>query len=93
MKTLYKSIVAVSIAAFFSACSVTGFNGLTDNSVGDSIGESSYNIWLGLIITNKGDASIKSAAENGGITKIATVDQKIRVGLFKRTYTTRVSGE
>jgi hypothetical protein len=38
------------------------------------------------------DMSIKKAAENGKITEVGTVDQSIRVGLFKSTYKTIVTG-
>jgi hypothetical protein len=44
-------------------------------------------------ILDGGDASIRSAAENGGITKISTVDQKVESSLFITTYSTVVTGE
>lgn len=93
MKKIYRILTVLAVVVVASACSVTGYNGLTDNAIGNKIGKSSYNVWLGVFITNGGDASIKSAAENGDITKVATVDQTIRMGLFKSTFTTRVTGE
>lgn len=39
------------------------------------------------------DVSAATAAKNGGITKIATVDRGVKGGLFSKTYFTVVTGE
>jgi len=65
---------------------------VTDNPVGSKVGESSYRLnLLGFPSTKDADRSIATAAKNGGITKIATVDFKYDVQA--RSYTTIVTGE
>mgnify|MGYP006084597599 FL=1 len=94
MKNIIKNIVVgISIVALTS-CSVSGPLFVTDNAGGDSAktGEASYKVIFGFRPMNA-DASIATAAENGGITKVSTVDVKITGGLFKTTYTTVVTGE
>lgn len=58
-------------------------------------GEVSQVIWLGFIRPMDLDLSLKAAAENGGITKIATADFTVEQKLLglKMIYTTKVSGE
>ena len=46
-----------------------------------------------LFLVETGDASIDTAARNGGITKISTVDVKTKVGIFTTKVTTVVTGE
>jgi len=76
----------------FTACSISGPLFITDNPDGGKVGKSSYRVILGIALDG-GDASIRSAAENGGITKISTVDQKIEAGLFVTRIVTVVTGE
>ena len=100
-------LAAVLACAFLvSACAVgagspvtgvaintgTGPMDATSNIVGPKTGEASATSILGLF--GFGDASIKKAAENGGIRKISTVDQKSMniLGIFA-TSTTIVTGE
>jgi predicted small lipoprotein YifL len=91
--TILKSILAVSILALTS-CSVSGPLFITDNEGGpdSKTGEASFKVILGFMPMNA-DASIATAAKNGGITKVATVDQKITGGFFTSTYTTVVTGK
>lgn len=92
MKNL-RNIVAVSVIALLASCSVAGPLMVTDNDVSTKRGEASYNVWIFGIRPIHVDASIRTAAKNGGITKVATVDFKVKGGLFKKTYTTTVTGE
>ena len=46
-----------------------------------------------LFLVETGDASIDTAARNGGITKISTVDVKTKVGIFTTKVITVVTGE
>ena len=71
-KALFTGLFIMSI----TACSVSGPLFVTDNQDGGKVGKSSYRVLFGFALDG-GDASIKKAAENGGITKISTVDQKI----------------
>ncbi|HBN03444.1 MAG TPA: hypothetical protein DD396_05310 [Bacteroidetes bacterium] len=75
-----------------TACSVSGPLFVTDNQDGGKVGKSSYRVLFGFALDG-GDASIKKAAENGGITKISTVDQKIESGLIISRVVTVVTGE
>lgn len=63
------------------------------NEVGSKTGEASCGAFLGLFAA--GDASVKEAARNGGISKIMTVDQNVKsflCGLWWEM-TTIVTGE
>jgi hypothetical protein len=91
MKNLYKLLV-IAIVFVMTSCSVSGPLLVTDNTYVKK-GEASYSVILGFIRPMDADISIKKAAENGGITKVATVDMKIQAKLFKTTYTTIVTGE
>jgi predicted small lipoprotein YifL len=94
MKSIIKIILAGSLLLSLGSCSVSGPLFITDNPGGKSnkTGEASYKVTLGFMPFNA-DASIETAAKNGNITKVATVDTKITGGLFSTTYTTVVTGE
>ena len=92
MKKL-RIILAVAAITLLASCSVSGPLMITDNDVSTKRGEASYNVWIFGIRPIHADASIRTAAKNGGITKVATVDAKVRAGFLKSTYTTIVTGE
>lgn len=81
------------VALLVSSCSLTLPVNATSNPVGSKVGTSVATGYLGLIFLDQ-DASIKTAAKNGGITKISTVDIKQK-NLFNLivTYETIVTGE
>ena len=58
-----------------SSCSFVFSDDATSNTVGSKVGTAKATGYLGLIFLDQ-DASIKSAAKNGGISKISTVDIK-----------------
>ena len=91
MKRIHQTLIAVLFVLSLASCSVSGPLFVTDNP-GEKVGKSSYRMIFGFILDG-GDASIRSAAENGGITKISTVDQKVESSLFITTYSTVVTGE
>jgi hypothetical protein len=92
MKRIKTLLGMALLTATFSSCAV-GYPVLTtDNNIGSKVGESSYDIIFG-IVTKGGDASIKKAAQNGDITKIATVDLVVESKLIKTTVKTIVTGE
>ena len=63
----------------------------TQNQMGSKRGEATAVSILGLVAV--GDAGISAAAENGGITKVATVDQEgMHVLGFYAQSTTIVTG-
>ncbi|MBL7974779.1 MAG: TRL-like family protein [Candidatus Kapabacteria bacterium] len=94
MKRYIQMFAAVAVVAIsLSACSMTVPVCATSNPVGSKVGEASGTGYLHGI--NLGvDASIRTAAKNGGISKISTVDFKMTdmLGLIQ-TYTCIVSGE
>ncbi|WP_372366578.1 TRL-like family protein [Candidatus Uabimicrobium sp. HlEnr_7] len=104
MKKFTNVLLLVAIALIISGCAlsvnplvgalyadVEGPLAVTGNSPGALVGESKASLIFGVSF---GDASVKSAAANGGITKIKTVDQKVRnvLGVFMEV-TTIVTGD
>jgi hypothetical protein len=89
-----KSILGIgALLLMMSSCSLTLPVNATSNPVGEKVGTAKATGYLGVLFFNA-DASIKSAAENGGISKISTVDIKRTdiLGLIV-TYETIVTGE
>ena len=83
----------VAVAAMMSSCALTLPVNATSNPVGSKVGTAKATGYLGVLFFDQ-DASIKTAAKNGGITKISTVDIKSTslLGLIV-TYETMVTGE
>ena len=92
VKNITKALLTGLFIMSITACSVSGPLFVTDNPDGGKVGKSSYRVLFGFALDG-GDASIKKAAENGGITKISTVDQKIESGLLISRVVTVVTGE
>jgi len=70
----------------------TGPHMATQNPIGSKKGEATAVSILGLVAV--GDAGIAAAAEDGGITKVATVDQEgMHILGFYAQSTTIVTGE
>ena len=74
MKTLALAMGAVAMMAM-SSCSLTLPVDATSNEVGSKVGTSTANGFFNVFFFDA-DASIRTAAKNGGITKISTVDIK-----------------
>lgn len=83
----------VGLAMVFTSCSVTQPISATSNAVGSKEGRASGTC-LFYALCFGADASIKTAAKNGGITKISTVDLQTKnvLGIII-TYTCIVTGE
>ena len=76
-----------------SSCALTLPVNATSNPVGNKVGTAKATGYLGILFFDA-DASIRTAAKNGGITKISTVD--IKQGNILNlivTYETIVTGE
>jgi hypothetical protein len=72
--TTFKKIFAAGCAAvMLASCSITLPVNATSNPVGTKVGKASGNCFLGALCFGV-DASIQTAAKNGGISKISTVD-------------------
>ncbi|MDI9341773.1 MAG: TRL-like family protein [Sediminibacterium sp.] len=87
-----KLLIVGGIAVVLSSCSITLPVNASGEPIGKKVGTAKANVILGMAFN--ADASIKSAAKNGGITKVATVDIKHfnALGIFQY-YETIVTGE
>ncbi|MDC6483888.1 TRL-like family protein [Cyclobacteriaceae bacterium] len=76
-----------------SSCALTMPINATSNPVGNKVGSAKATGFLGILFFNA-DASIQTAAKNGGITEISTVDVKTTNILnIILTYETIVTGK
>lgn len=76
-----KILLLGAFAMIMSSCSVTLPVNATSNEVGSKTGSASTTSVFGLFFDG-GDASIRTAAKKGGISKISTVDFKSTNYLF-----------
>jgi hypothetical protein len=89
-------VVAVFVAVCFLVigCATTTIPvAATTNPVGSKVGQASGKIWLGVF--GSADAGIRTAAANGGITTISTVDLTKKLGILGlwMEYEVTVTGE
>jgi hypothetical protein len=93
MKKVKSILVLLAVVSMMTSCSLTLPVAATSNPVGSKVGTAKATGFLGVLYFGA-DASIKSAAKNGGITKISTVDIKQGnvLGLIY-TFETIVTGE
>jgi len=93
LKHVKKFFALLAIVAMMTSCALTLPVNATSNAVGNKVGTAKATGFLGVLFFNQ-DASIKTAAKNGGISKISTVDIKHTsiLGLVV-TYETIVTGE
>jgi hypothetical protein len=93
MKKLKTIFAASTIALLMASCSATAPSMLTQNPVGTKVGKSSGTVFL-RVFAFGADWSLQTAAKNGGISKIATVDTKVTNVLgIVWTFETIVTGE
>lgn len=86
-----KMFFLLASLVWLTSCTVTVPIAATSNPVGTKTGISTARRVLGIWVQQ--DASVVSAAKNGGITKISTVDKTIRRGIFIYKIKTTVTGE
>jgi hypothetical protein len=93
MKKVKTIFALLAVVAMMSSCALTLPVNATSNPVGNKVGTAKATGYLGILFF-KADASIRTAAKNGGITKISTVDIK-QTSLLNLivTYETIVTGE
>lgn len=75
MRIAKLGVVTLALTAVLSSCSLTLPVAATGNPTGSKVGSASATGFLGVLFFG-GDASIRTAAKNGGISKISTVDLK-----------------
>jgi hypothetical protein len=92
-KSITKLFFGAVVVMTLASCAASAPLMVTDNARGEKVGKSSYTAILGIPIGFDLNTGIIAAAKDGGITKVATVDQSVKGGLFKRTVTTIVTGE
>ena len=87
-----KLLLLMTFSFLISSCALTLPVTATSNQVGDKVGMSKAQGYLGVLWFDQ-DASIQKAAKNGGITTISTVDIKSTnlLGIIM-TYETIVTG-
>ena len=76
MKKMKIVITLGLVTLVLTGCAITLPVAATSNAVGSKVGTSTATGYLGALFFDA-DASIRTAAANGGITKISTVDIKI----------------
>lgn len=82
-----------SVTLLLASCSSVTPLCATSNPVGKKVGEATGTYLFGILPLGGADSSIQSAAKNGGISKISTVDVKRSEGIFTIKITTIVTGE
>jgi len=92
MKNIKNAILFITAGTFLASCSVSGPLMVTNHTVGSKRGEASRKIFLNFTFGHT-DLGLITAAKEGGVKKIATVDWKVKGGLFSTTYSTIVTGE
>lgn len=74
-KVLRNIVIAGAAAAMLASCSLTLPVAATSNPVGSKVGTATATGFFGILFFGA-DASIQTAAKNGNISKISTVDIK-----------------
>ena len=92
-KSITKLFAGAIVVLTLASCAVSAPLMVTDNTRGDKVGKSSYSTLLGFPLGLHLETGVISAAKDGGITKVATVDQTVQGGFIKTTVTTVVTGE
>ena len=68
-------LIVFALGAILASCSITLPVSATSNTLGSKTGTSEGTVYFAVLAFGA-DASIQSAARNGGITKISTVDME-----------------
>lgn len=93
LKKIKTIFALLAIVAMMSSCSLTLPVNATSNPVGNKVGTAKATGYFGVLFFDA-DASIRTAARNGGISSISTVDIKHTSVLnIIVTYETIVTGE
>lgn len=93
MKKMKMIAVVFVTAVMLSSCALTLPVNATGLTIGDKVGTAKATGYLGVLFFDQ-DASIQTAAKNGGITRISTVDIKqTNILNIIVTYETIVTGQ
>ena len=93
LKRVKMVVALIAMTLVMSSCALTLPVNATSNPVGEKVGTAKATGFFGYIFFGA-DASIRTAAKNGGITEISTVDVKESniLGLIT-SYETIVTGD
>ncbi|MGP1588075.1 MAG: TRL domain-containing protein [Treponemataceae bacterium] len=91
MKKAIFIVLALTVVLFASCVSTWPITS-TGSNLGSKVGQATTTVIFGLPLQNS-DCSIASAAKNGGITKVSTVDVKLTNYFVFCKITTTVRGD
>ncbi|MDR2185529.1 MAG: hypothetical protein LBO80_07695 [Treponema sp.] len=91
MKKAIFALVVLAVLLAAACTTITVPVTITDNAVGDKIGETTESFLFGRLYIS-GSGALSAAAANGGVTKIATVEQRVTRNPFMTKVTTIVTG-
>ena len=93
LKRVKMGVALIAMTLVMSSCALTLPVNATSNPVGEKVGTAKATGYFGILFFDA-DASIRTAAKNGGITEISTVDIK-QTSILNLivTYETIVTGE
>jgi hypothetical protein len=87
-----KVLILTSVIALGALTSCTQiYPGMVSTAGAVKEGIAKKKVWFGIAMNV--DVSIQTAAKNGGLKKVATVDYGVKGGIFNKTYFTKVTGE
>jgi hypothetical protein len=93
MKKIIFGVLVLSVLLLSAACtSITRPVAITDNPVGSKTGETTASYLFGRLQLS-GDMGLSTAAANGWISKIATVENRVETNPFMVKITTIVTGD
>lgn len=93
MKKGVSLLVAAVVLMMALSCTTVIPFAATSNPVGSKTGEAKVTLLFNIIPLGGSDAGIHTAAKEGGISKISTVDAKVFWWFFGTTFTTVVTGD
>ena len=86
-------VLALVFAFVLVGCTTVSPLAATSNNLGSKVGEAEGTYLFGTLPLGNLDMGIQKAAQNGGITKISTVDVKVKNLVVLTKITTVVTGE
>lgn len=92
MKKLVVVMFAL-VALLFVGCTTVAPLTATSNPLGSKVGEATGTYLFGIPLSFNIDLGVQKAAQNGGISKISTVDVKVKNLVVITKVTTVVTGE
>lgn len=91
MKKFKNYLILLIGASLLASCTTSGPLMVTNNTISKR-GVAERKIYFNITFGHT-DLGIATAAKNGGISKVATVDYSMTGGLFVKTYRVVVTGE